>query len=119
MSIVVKRIGVAARRAFLGLIMAAGLVPIFPGGARAEVKDLTIAIQYGLSYLPWMIARNQGLIEKHVEAQGVGPVKVNWLVLNGGVAANDALLSGATPRSSPPASRRFWRSGTGHGVALA
>ncbi len=94
MSINVKRIKVAARRAFLGLIMAAGLVPILPGGARAEVKDLTIAIQYGLSYLPWMIARNQGLIEKHAEAQGVGPVKVNWLVLNGGVAANDALLSG-------------------------
>ncbi|CAO3381055.1 ABC transporter substrate-binding protein [Azospirillum argentinense] len=90
----VKRTATTARRAFLGLALAAGVALVSPADARAEVKDLTIAIQYGLSYLPWMVARNQGLIQKHAEAQGIGPIKVNWLVLNGGVAANDALLSG-------------------------
>ncbi|TWA87469.1 NitT/TauT family transport system substrate-binding protein [Azospirillum brasilense] len=90
-----KRIGSTARRAFLGLTLAAGVALVPAGGARAEATDLTIAIQYGLGYLPLMIAKNQGLIEKHAEAQGIGPVKVNWLVLNGGVAANDALLSGS------------------------
>ncbi|NUB04704.1 NitT/TauT family transport system substrate-binding protein [Azospirillum brasilense] len=90
----VKRVASTARRAFLGITLAAGVALLSSGGARAEATDLTIAIQYGLSYLPLMVAKNHGLIEKYAAAEGIGPIKINWLVLNGGVAANDALLSG-------------------------
>lgn len=81
------------RGAWLGIAVAM-VAAVSAGSARAEVRELTIAIQYGLGYLPLMIAKNQGLIEKHAEALGAGPVTVRWTVLNGGVATNDALLSG-------------------------
>lgn len=81
------------RGAWLGIAITAGMA-LAATGARAEVAELKIAIQYGLGYLPLMVAKNRGLIEQYAEAQGAGPVKVSWHVLNGGVATNDALLSG-------------------------
>lgn len=81
------------RGAWLGVAIAVGAV-VAGGSARAEVRELKIAIQYGLGYLPLMVAKNRGLIEKHAAALGAGPVTVHWTVVNGGVATNDALLSG-------------------------
>lgn len=79
----------------LGLLLAAALgVSTLPAAARAEIGELKIAIQYGLGYLPLLVAKNQRLIEKHAEAQGAGKLAVSWTVLNGGAATNDALLSG-------------------------
>lgn len=79
----------------LGLLVAATLAAsTWPTAARAEVAELSIAIQYGLGYLPLLVAKNQRLIEKYAQAQGVRPLTVKWTVLNGGAATNDALLSG-------------------------
>lgn len=82
------------RHAWLGIAIAAGVASL-PVQSRAEVPELRIAIQYGLGYLPLMVAKNHKLIEKYAESQGAGPVKVSWHVLNGGAATNDALLSGS------------------------
>ncbi|MEV9593777.1 ABC transporter substrate-binding protein [Aliarcobacter butzleri] len=60
----------------------------------AEVKELVISKQYGISYLPLIILEQQKLIEKHAKKQGLGDVKVNWATFGGGSVANDALLSG-------------------------
>jgi NitT/TauT family transport system substrate-binding protein len=54
-----------------------------------------IARQYGLGYLPLIVAEQQHLIEKHARAAGLGDVKVTWATLGGGSATNDALLSGS------------------------
>ena len=62
--------------------------------AAAEVKEIRIARQYGLGYLPLIVAERQHLIEKHAKAVGLGDVKVTWATLGGGSATNDALLSG-------------------------
>lgn len=85
------------RGAWLGLAVAlAGALgaALAPAAVRAEVPELKIGIQYGLGYLPLMVAKNQQLIEKYAEARGAGKVKVSWQVLSGGAALNDALLSG-------------------------
>lgn len=60
----------------------------------AEVKEVVISKQYGISYLPLIILEEQKLIEKHAKKQGLGDIKVNWATFGGGSVANDALLSG-------------------------
>ncbi len=81
---------IAVLMAFLA--MACGLSPI---AARAEVSDLKIAKQYGISYLPLMLMEADQLIEKRAAADGLGTLKVEWVTLAGGAPMNDAILSGS------------------------
>ncbi len=60
--------------------------------ARAEMSEIKIAQQYGISYLPLMLMEEQKLVEKHAKAAGVD-VKVSWAKFAGGNVMNDALLS--------------------------
>src|SRR5207247_8801899 len=61
--------------------------------ARAEMDEIAVAEQYGISYLPLMLMEEKKLIEKHAKAAGVD-VKVGWAKFAGGNVMNDALLSG-------------------------
>lgn len=63
------------------------------GLARAEVSELKIAEQYGISYLPLLIMEDQKLIEKHAKAAGIADLKLSWSKFAGGNVMNDALLS--------------------------
>jgi NitT/TauT family transport system substrate-binding protein len=60
--------------------------------AQAEMSEIHVAQQYGISYLPLMIIEDQKLIEKHAKAAGLD-VKVGWSKFAGGNVMNDALLS--------------------------
>jgi len=60
--------------------------------ARAEMSEINVAQQYGISYLPLLIMEDQRLIEKHARAAGLD-VKVGWAKFAGGNVMNDALLS--------------------------
>jgi NitT/TauT family transport system substrate-binding protein len=62
--------------------------------AHAELSEVTIAKQYGISYLPFMVMERDKLLEKHARAAGLGEVKVNWRTFAGGSVTNDALISG-------------------------
>ena len=62
--------------------------------ARAEMAEINVAQQYGISYLPLMIMEDQKLIEKHAKTAGID-VKVGWAKFAGGNVMNDALLSGS------------------------
>lgn len=64
------------------------------GAARAEVSEVGIAQQYGISYLPLMIMQEDKLLEKEAKAAGLGDIKVTWAKFAGGNVMNDALLSG-------------------------
>ena len=66
---------------------------LLAAGARAELAEINVAQQYGISYLPLMLMEEQKLIEKHAKAAGVD-VKVGWAKFAGGNVMNDALLSG-------------------------
>ncbi|MEJ0073924.1 MAG: ABC transporter substrate-binding protein [Alphaproteobacteria bacterium] len=61
--------------------------------ARAEIAEITIAQQFGVSFLPLMIMERDGLIEKHAKAAGI-EVKTNWQKVAGPSVINDGLLSG-------------------------
>lgn len=64
-------------------------------GARAEVGEVRIAKQYGISYLPLMYMEQMKLLEKHAHAAGLDGVSVAWSQFAGGNVMNDALLSGS------------------------
>lgn len=61
--------------------------------ARAEIPEVTIAQQFGVSFLPLMLMERDGLIEKHAKAAGI-EVKTNWQKVAGPSVINDGLLSG-------------------------
>ena len=70
-------------------VLAAG----FESAAYAEMSEIHVSRQYGISYLPLMIMEDQKLIEKHAKTAGVD-VKVDWSKFASGAVMNDALLSG-------------------------
>jgi NitT/TauT family transport system substrate-binding protein len=59
---------------------------------RAEIGEITVAQQYGVSFLPLMMMEHSALIERHAKAAGID-VKVNWVKVAGPSVMNDGLLS--------------------------
>ncbi|MGB8038568.1 MAG: ABC transporter substrate-binding protein, partial [Pseudolabrys sp.] len=82
-------------RAFRALACAFAVTAVFAGGARAEVSEITVAQQYGVSFLPLMMMEKNQLIEKHAAAAGLPVTKVSWAKVAGPSAMNDGLISGA------------------------
>jgi NitT/TauT family transport system substrate-binding protein len=67
----------------------------FGRAAKAETAQLRIAQQFGVSYLPFIVAKERGLIEKAAEKAGIPAPKVEWIQLSGAAAMNEALISGS------------------------
>jgi len=44
--------------------------------ARADINEVRIAQQFGLTFLPLIVARNRLLIEAHARAAGLDNLKV-------------------------------------------
>src|SRR5690349_20937107 len=61
--------------------------------ANAEVGEIHVSRQYGISYLPLMIMEDQKLIAKHAKTAAID-LKVDWSTFASGAVMNDALLSG-------------------------
>jgi len=80
-------------RSLTGAVLA-GVVALCITAARAEMAEINVAQQYGISYLPLMLMEDKKLIEKHAKAAGID-VKVGWAKFAGGNVMNDALLSGS------------------------
>src|SRR5213083_968612 len=81
-------------RRTLTFAVLAGALALSATVARAEMSEINVAQQYGISYLPLMVMEEKKLIEKHAKAAGVD-VKVGWAKFAGGNVMNDALLSGS------------------------
>ncbi|TRO41226.1 ABC transporter substrate-binding protein [Pseudomonas sp. ALS1131] len=77
----------------IGLSLGLLVGSLAPQAAQAE-GQIRIAEQFGIVYLLLNVVRDQQLIEKHGQADGLD-IKVDWQQLSGGSAVNDALLSGA------------------------
>ena len=67
--------------AFLSVLL---LTASLAGIARAEVKEVRLAKQYGLSYLSLIVMEEQKLIEKHAKKAGLGDIKVSWSTFSSG-----------------------------------
>jgi sulfonate transport system substrate-binding protein len=78
-------------RTWMGVCFGALLVATSP--VRAELGEITIAQQYGVSFLPLMLMEHQGLVEKHATNLGI-KLKANWVKVAGPSVMNDGLLSG-------------------------
>jgi len=73
------------------LSLAAVMLSLQP--AAAEVSEIRLARQPGLSYLPLAVMEHEKLIEKHAAAAGIKDIKVEWSKFAAGNVMNDALLS--------------------------
>lgn len=78
-------------RATLVALLALSTLASMP--ARAELSEVKIAREYGISYLPLMIMQDRKLFEKHAAQLGIPNLKVSWVEFAGGNVMNDALLS--------------------------
>jgi len=74
----------------VGIVLAALTLP-----AAAESSEISVAQQYGVSFLPLMVMERDKLVEKHAKAVGLGDVKVNWVKVAGPSVMNDGVISGA------------------------
>jgi NitT/TauT family transport system substrate-binding protein len=81
--------------ALRALACAFAVTAVLAGGARAEISELSVAQQYGVSFLPLMLMEKNQLIEKHAAAAGLAGLKVSWAKVAGPSAMNDGLISGS------------------------
>ena len=65
------------------------------GTATAELSEISVAQQYGVSFLPLMVMERDKLVEKRAKAEGLGDIKVNWVSVAGPSVMNDGVISGA------------------------
>ncbi len=71
------------------LLLASGSLP-----ARAETSEITIAKEFGIGYLPYMIMEHEKLVEKHAKQRGLGNLKVNWKTFGGSGFQQSAIIAG-------------------------
>lgn len=87
------------------LVVAATLIAL-AAPAQGETATLRIAQQFGISYLPMIVAKQQKLIEAAVTEAGLPAPEIEWIQVSGGAAMNEALLSGSldvAAAGAPPA----------------
>ena len=75
--------------------LAALLLGTIVNGAYAEVSEINVAQQYGVSFLPLMVMEREKLVEKHGKALGLPDLKANWVSVAGPSVMNDGVISGA------------------------
>jgi NitT/TauT family transport system substrate-binding protein len=80
-------------RPFTTAIALISALALAPATGRAEVGEITVAQQYGVSFLPLMVMEKQGLIEKHAAQAGLAGLKVNWAKVAGPSVMNDGLIA--------------------------
>ncbi|MDR0579414.1 MAG: ABC transporter substrate-binding protein [Campylobacteraceae bacterium] len=96
-------------------------VLVFFLNLKAEQSEFRIAKQYGLVYLPFIVAEEHKLIEKNAKKAGLENVKVSWVIFGGGAGANDGLLSNSVDIISGgvPPSVILWDKSKGKVKAIA
>jgi NitT/TauT family transport system substrate-binding protein len=78
----------------LGMVLALVLGLGAPIGAQAEVSLLRVSRGFGVHYLPLYVMEAKGLLQKQTTATGLGDVKIEFLLVDGGNHINDAILAG-------------------------
>lgn len=69
------------------------LLLLLATGARAEVSEVTVAEQFGVSFLPLMVMERMQLVQKHAKQAGID-LNVKWAQVAGPSVMNDGLISG-------------------------
>jgi NitT/TauT family transport system substrate-binding protein len=66
-----------------------------PATVSAEVSQLRISRGFGVHYLPIYVMEAKGLLQKQAAAAGLGDIKIEFLLVDGGNHINDAVLAGS------------------------
>lgn len=66
----------------------------FAPAAAAESREIRVAQQFGVNYVPLLVMKKYKLIEARAQKAGLGAVSVTWTQFGSGTAMNDALLAG-------------------------
>ena len=74
--------------AALSILLSSAVAPAF-----AEVTELKVVRQFGISFLPLLVMQDKKLFEKHAKAEGLD-TQATYMQVSGGNTVNDALLSG-------------------------
>ena len=83
------------KRRLVAAALSAGLSLGAAAVAHAEVNHISVAREYGISYLPLMVMQDHQLIQKQAAARGIKDLKIDWVKFAGGNVMNEALLSGS------------------------
>ena len=78
----------AALGAMLGVSMFGSMAVL------AEPSGITVAKEYGIGYLPYMIMENNKLIEKRANALGLKDLSVTWQTFGGSGLMQGAMIAG-------------------------
>jgi NitT/TauT family transport system substrate-binding protein len=102
------------------LLALAALIVISSTAVFADKTALTVSTQLGINYLPMLVMKHHRLLEKHAEALGLGTISVTFVMLGGGSATNDALLSGSVDvvATGVPPIIQIWSASSGGGSAV-
>jgi NitT/TauT family transport system substrate-binding protein len=107
--------GIKSRRNLLNtLIACCALLAVAP--AHAEVNEVRIGVQFGLIYLPVVVAEAKGYFAEEARRAGLGDLKVTVQRFSGSPAITDAVLSGNIDIGSfgSPALLIAWEKTKGH-----
>lgn len=99
-----------AGRVRLGAVVAAAALVLAGCGAR-DANEVRIPLGAGgVGFLPLLMMREHGLIEKHAAEAGMPDIEVRWIELGGPAVVNDALLSGTVDfiAAGPPGFLTLW-----------
>jgi NitT/TauT family transport system substrate-binding protein len=102
---------VTRRTTALALIASAVVFVAGCGGQAGGSNEVRIPLGAGgVGFLPLLVMRDRGLIEKHARAAGLADLTVRWIDLGGPAVMNDALLSGSVDfiAAGPPAFITLW-----------
>src|SRR5579862_1040143 len=85
------------------------LMALLGRSAWAEVTELKVARQFGISFLPLLVMQDKKLFEKYAKAAGLDST-ATYLQISGGTGQNEALLSGSIQVASGgvPPFAIFW-----------
>lgn len=99
----------ALKQSVVGLMLTLGVTLAPSGAANAEVDEVRIVRQLGLSFLPLMVMEEEKLFEKRAAEQGIS-TKASWTTLATPAAANEALLSNTVDiiANGPPHLLLLW-----------
>jgi NitT/TauT family transport system substrate-binding protein len=85
----------AVHRTMLAMVLALLATIGAPISAQAEVTQLRISRGFGVHYLPLYVMEARGLLQKQATANGLGDIKTEFLLVDGGNHINDAVLAGS------------------------
>ena len=77
------------------IIAALALLPAVASLSRAEeTREIRLAQQFGIPFLPLTVMKERGLLEKAIAAEGLPEPKVSWAQFANGTVMNESLISG-------------------------